>query len=219
LFRPLVLYTLRLSIALAVFAGAAILTGIVQPPSDWVTLLHLNDCELPCWIGIVPGKTTFAEAQRQIEAVYRNNSAYGFKEYGYNGFGVINVQTSQSLIIRLASDVENISPDVVQRIYLQPYYEQGEFFVQPLLGELWNNLGNPQAVSLLIGGGGTVIFVLYREERIVVATDNPARCNKVSPYQKAGYFLLQGQPRDQHHDDGFSTAPLAWQGFNKCHDF
>src|SRR5262245_6492243 len=59
---------------------SAILVGHQQPPSTWATILHLDECELPCWIGIVPGQTTLIEAQQQIEREYGNKSEYQLEE-------------------------------------------------------------------------------------------------------------------------------------------
>ncbi len=51
-----------------IFAARA--AGNAQPPPDALAQLHLTDCALPCWIGIVPGETRFDEAVRLVSAVY-----------------------------------------------------------------------------------------------------------------------------------------------------
>ena len=51
-----------------IFPFTLLLAGVIlvnyQPPSlEWVELLHLDECEPPCWIGITPGRTTVSEAK------------------------------------------------------------------------------------------------------------------------------------------------------------
>ena len=58
---------LTITFALLIFAARVI--GQAQPPPA-LQELHLTDCQLPCWSGITPGKTTFAEALQQLKAIY-----------------------------------------------------------------------------------------------------------------------------------------------------
>lgn len=45
--------------------------GRATPLPEEVAFLHLGDmCELPCWIGIMPGKTTTDEAKKILSKVY-----------------------------------------------------------------------------------------------------------------------------------------------------
>lgn len=51
--------------------GASIALGRATPLPEEVAFLHLGDiCELPCWIGITPGQTTFGEARKIIAKFY-----------------------------------------------------------------------------------------------------------------------------------------------------
>src|SRR5438067_348965 len=55
------------------FSGAifvALGIGSRQPASNILAQLHLTDCALPCWLGIMPGKTSFDEAVQHVTAVY-----------------------------------------------------------------------------------------------------------------------------------------------------
>jgi hypothetical protein len=45
----------------SIACGAAIVVGTRQPAL--ITELHLKDCVMPCWIGIIPGETTFDEGE------------------------------------------------------------------------------------------------------------------------------------------------------------
>lgn len=51
--------------------GATTLIGRASPVPEQVAALHLGDmCELPCWIGITPGKTTLQESKEILSRVY-----------------------------------------------------------------------------------------------------------------------------------------------------
>jgi NhaP-type Na+/H+ or K+/H+ antiporter len=59
-------------IALIVVLGFVRIVGKLKLPSGDIALLHLTDCTPPCWIGIVPGKTTIEEAEALLSATYRH---------------------------------------------------------------------------------------------------------------------------------------------------
>ncbi len=66
----ILLRLLTLSLAFAILIAAARGIGSRQPASDILGQLHLTDCALPCWLGIMPGKTSSDEAAQRITAVY-----------------------------------------------------------------------------------------------------------------------------------------------------
>src|SRR5690349_15426037 len=63
-------------VSVSILTVSEVASGIVAhdahlaPPSANIAFLHLTDCVLPCWIGIIPGKTTISEAQALIQHVY-----------------------------------------------------------------------------------------------------------------------------------------------------
>ncbi len=48
---------------------AARLVGSAQPPPAALDALHLNDCRLPCWVGIEVGVTAFDDAIDRVRVV------------------------------------------------------------------------------------------------------------------------------------------------------
>lgn len=68
-YRPLLRLILLLSVlfALLIFVSQAL--GSTQPPPAALAGLRLDECALPCWMGITPGRTEMADA------VHRLNSA------------------------------------------------------------------------------------------------------------------------------------------------
>ena len=59
-----------LTVVFAALIYGARWLGNVQPPKAALAQLHLTDCTLPCWLGITPGQTQFAEAVERVSAVY-----------------------------------------------------------------------------------------------------------------------------------------------------
>jgi hypothetical protein len=59
-----------LFLALAVVLGVVIVLQRKQPLPERFAILHLYDCELPCWIGIVPGVTTLDDAEKRVRSVF-----------------------------------------------------------------------------------------------------------------------------------------------------
>jgi len=74
--RTLLLALLVVWAWFAALIGGALLVGRGQPESPLIERLHLSDCALPCWIGILPGETPTGRAmQRFAETFYRPGSA------------------------------------------------------------------------------------------------------------------------------------------------
>ena len=59
---------LGLWLALMLVIGASVIIGHQQP--DISSVLQLGNCDLPCWIGIVPGRTTLQEARMRVEQTF-----------------------------------------------------------------------------------------------------------------------------------------------------
>src|SRR5579859_6424791 len=55
---------------LALLIGGALIIGRIQPSPKWMTALHVSDCQLPCWLGIIPGQTSGSETLARIDAVF-----------------------------------------------------------------------------------------------------------------------------------------------------
>ncbi len=68
--RRLSILSLVVCLVLLVLLTAAILAGRQQPISLQLKTLRLTDCELPCWIGIVPGQTSVEAARERIATVF-----------------------------------------------------------------------------------------------------------------------------------------------------
>jgi hypothetical protein len=74
--RRFVVFSL-LTIGLFVLATVTtVFAGRLQAAPLPVAMLRLSYCAIPCWIGIVPGKTTADEARTRIKAMYGNSPEF-----------------------------------------------------------------------------------------------------------------------------------------------
>ena len=92
---------------------AARLIGSAQPPPEGLAQLHLTDCQLPCWAGIVPGQTTFDEGTQRLKAVFPQ-AAVTF-EYSQIAFGMrANSSFGQ---ISLVGGYDGVIDDISLRMF------------------------------------------------------------------------------------------------------
>src|SRR5579871_2579767 len=109
-----------------IFIAAAAITGAIfigrqQPTSNRAAFLHLNDCELPCWIGIIPGKTTLTEAENRIRQTYESIPGYQLSQID-NTFTFTNLTNSDLIEISLSHRREFTGQLIVDEITLDPIY-------------------------------------------------------------------------------------------------
>src|SRR5258708_2981658 len=137
---------LTLCLTFSVFTGAAILIGRQQPLPEHLAMLHLTDCAPPCWIGIMPGVTTLADAAIRAKTTYGNSPKYAMK---------LNAETS-SLTVEINNRTDfsrvvyiNIVADLSGKISTIVFHSYGKEN-SPNIGELNSILGLPK--KLLSGG-------------------------------------------------------------------
>jgi hypothetical protein len=68
--RWLLARTLICMIFLMLVCAGALGVARALPIAARVKLLHLDDCQFPCWIGIIPQKTSMIEARARLYEVY-----------------------------------------------------------------------------------------------------------------------------------------------------
>ncbi len=119
-----------LMITFVLLIGAARALGKAQPPTEGLAQLHLTECALPCWVGIIPGPTTFDEGVQHVKAV-SPQSAITF-EYSQVAFG-LRANTSFGQISLVGGD-----DGVIRDISLRMFTLEGV-----ALGDVVNLLGVP----------------------------------------------------------------------------
>src|SRR3954447_24791552 len=81
--RKLIIFMFTLGVLLTAGVGSAVAVGHLRHSPEQVQMLHLQDCSLPCWIGIIPGKTRMNEALHLITEVYGKIPGYNISSNGH----------------------------------------------------------------------------------------------------------------------------------------
>jgi hypothetical protein len=203
-----------LGFCLAIMSGLVI--GQQQRPPAWLTLLNFDYCELPCWIGITPGKTTVQEAQQQIEQVYRTDPAYQVELHPNYEFKVSYTPTRDTLAIHLRGErVELTAAAVVQGIFLVPLLTDDSGSERPVLGDMYGAFGEASTITLTANTLDFQILLHFARQQMQIFLPAPL-CNKIPVSQEIN-ALLVGQVRPMIVP--WLSEPQAWRGFERCNRF
>src|SRR5215207_2791177 len=121
---PILWLMLALSGVFVLLILAMHLVGSLQPLPQAMTELHLDECALPCWIGITPGETSFDDAiQHLTESHPMNVFVRGpliYADYQANApIGQISLQAWNGVInlihLTPGRDANLALGDIVQR--------------------------------------------------------------------------------------------------------
>lgn len=157
--RRWLVITAILILILTVFGGFSSWMGLQQPVPTSVTLLHLNECKAPCWIGIIPGKTLWPEAETLIRQTYDPHDGFELKIATSEWHGLISSGETQSTVIRneqqLFSIIVEISYEVgsqgrkpIDAIYFAFFRDSPPFIARPIpLSALLYALEPPYTVT------------------------------------------------------------------------
>ncbi|MEO8609885.1 MAG: hypothetical protein ABI690_18475 [Chloroflexota bacterium] len=210
-------YTSRLFAASFTIIILSLLVSGLQPPSPQfktLEMLHLVDCKLPCWIGIIPGKTTISEARMLIENTYPDE-AYEITlgQNVYDGTDWLNIQNRHDdsdfyVSLNVWQKPENKTENmIIDQITLSG--------AELTLGEWYFVLGSPQVLSVTWGNHYAVPNMLYNRWNVRLTLYNPRDNFAVdSPYISAGMLDLYDpvewgktyRPAYQIKWHGFSTS-------------
>jgi hypothetical protein len=145
--RWLLRFSILLLLILALLTGVTRLLGQSQPNPALIDMLHLTECAPPCWIGIVPGKTTLTEARTRIINVF-GQSGYllTFDLISAPGLAWINVEQPADpigiLLITLTAH-DNRVVDTITFDFSSIYLRDRIY-----LADVINLLGSPSRVML-----------------------------------------------------------------------
>jgi len=210
--RLLISRVVLMILLLSTFMGLAIVVGRQRSSSHAITILHLNDCTLPCWIGIMPGKTTLAEGRANILSVFGQTNNDLLRESTYN-FTVRNRAGNPSFSIYLET-FSGADDDPVDSVILS--LEQPD--MQPSIGELFAITGAPSHVfswnefevqhSLLNN-------LFYEEAQTLIRIENTG-CNPIRLDQKVLTIRFYG-PLMISMPDTPNGFIYRWHGFKTCY--
>jgi hypothetical protein len=153
--RQLLAASVGLCLVLGLTVSAALALGRSQAVPISITRLHLNDCLPPCWIGIIPGTTTVADAKAKLLEVYFGKEHLTFKDSGFDS-GPIDRTAVENMIegedfylfVRMnISELVDGNSETVQSIALLTSAENHGEHV-PTVADILSTFGAPQGVMV-----------------------------------------------------------------------
>jgi hypothetical protein len=209
----LIKWTLTLCIVSFTLTAFALLIGRSQPLSTALQRLHLTDCELPCFIGIMPGQTTLAQAKARILTVFGNSADYAVSYSVFQGDN-LTVQIGDQLSrTNMAISFKSIRPEssssIPDKIWLAIYRGNGREYT---LRDLYPILHDPELVmstdaywtAMLYKGGKVRSYNIVR------------RCGSITLTDPIRFLWLYDRVPTPSLGD---SDPIRWKGFNRCYDF
>lgn len=149
-----------LTAILAIAISAAMLIGRAQPLPERIALLHLGDkCELPCWIGITPGTTTFQQARALVLSVFNAENGYIVIDRD-SLFDIKSTrQTQWDLEVHMVYG-QQISPKIYDSLIT---YIGLNCTADMRLGDFVNRVGVPTQAGVFYTNQGTVYQRMFRQ--------------------------------------------------------
>lgn len=194
------------------------LIGSLQPIPENVAILHLTDCEFPCWIGIIPGKTTLGEARQRVRQIYGNLPGYIISETSAGDFSVTSDiryedegPMSRGLSEIILESGDSTDQSIVEIIVLWEIIPSRN---NPDIGSLQGILGSPTYIFLR--GSGTAEFpdLAYPNLQLIVGL-NMTDCASVPMGKIVGSLTLYAH---MPPPESWPFIPRPWRGFNRCYD-
>jgi hypothetical protein len=133
----------------------AVGVGRTQPIPRQIAVLHLDECQPPCWLGILPGKTTFQEAWQSIVSKYDPERYLITEDYDSDRVIWVSIRSADYyLLIELyVSRYDEVIGVIVDEIWLH-YILTGPRNSAPTTADLVTVLGYPQKVLEYNGFSG-----------------------------------------------------------------
>jgi hypothetical protein len=144
-------------------------------------LLHVNNCELPCYLGITPGKTTWDEAKLVLKksGAYLglpNNNYYFVLDIGDPSVPPVTPDSTwytEKYEIRYTIEMK-VENDIVQLMWVRVSAETllakfQDYWSNYSLREIFLQHGSPQEiVGSASSGGGYELVLIYDEQELII---------------------------------------------------
>lgn len=189
--------------------GLALIWGGQQPVSETIGILRLDVCALPCWIGIVPGKTTRSEAKELVENIY-GDDRYSVQIMGDSYVRVLLNGTLDSLDVKFVPASYNDPESPIVGITLVPDFRTATR-IRPSVGEIVSSIGSPEDISAQINFSNYTPLMRFNRRRIYLELQTTV-CNKFSSNQQVAAIRLYDPPPNYL----WITEPSKWLGFGRC---
>ena len=222
--RWLLIRMILIVVVLVGAASAAVVIGRQQPVPPRVAMLHLTDCQLPCWIGIIPGVTPMDEARQKLLNLYGNLPAYKIEFDNQNeSYYISDVASGRKLF---GVNFEDTWADgTVGQIAMLLQYDQDEQTLEwkpsimtPSVGELATALGQPTNMSEWPLEGDSPPAVQYENYQVALLPNpNVSRSNSIILEISTSADSLYIES-DRSWQASQQYIPHVWAGFRKYED-
>ncbi len=199
----------------------AIVIGRQHQLSEKLTDLHLNECKLPCWIGIIPGKTTIAEASKYILDTYGSNSSNYAVEFTHDPvwrFMITNKTDGLRIRVSLNELAGQPANAMVNEIYIIFDKNSGYDIVY---GDLYSVVGYPTDVILSAPDDAPYPVIRYNDQQVHVSLDvitQKNMCAQLSPERRVDFITIYNH-LPQFGDYAWVSKSVPWKGFMSCYYF
>jgi hypothetical protein len=197
--------------SLGMLIVAARFVGGQTHSSSWIKVLHLTDCELPCWIGIVPGETKVEEAETRLKLTY--SEGYKFRQT-LKGFEITGLDDVYLFDVEFTYWEGNLPNQRGFREIKLLLSERNGLSVTELISMLGSM---PQRVEPSASTfSDNYLYLYYSRFYPIVVAIRETHCDIPS-----GSKIFANQPISEIHI--FSKLPelpshtLTWRGFNVCY--
>jgi hypothetical protein len=146
----------------------SLLPILQRPLSPQLDIYHLQACELPCWVGIVPGETTLGEVQTLLERAYpfsEYEHALSYSTYGDTNWYQMTRRDDGSYLWVSFNEWESAAVQTSDTIISHMKIITGPIH-RLLLGDWYNVLGEPQALSVTWGNRWAAPNALYYRQGV-----------------------------------------------------
>jgi hypothetical protein len=206
--RWLILRILSVYVMLAALCCIAIVMGRLQPIPRRLAILHLNDCQLPCWMGIIPGQTRFNEAKERVMQGFKNALATDGQHDRAMWSSINDPDAVQIYIYAMRPQPDDHDP-VIQHISVMLWDTGGDNIK---VGDLINVIGYPTSTASVDHRGVQNSYLVFENMsfHLTVSTNEIVSCNpitKVSEIRTIGVNSAGIPERFRQ----------PWHGFRSCY--
>ena len=178
-------------------------------------MLHLTDCELPCWIGIVPGKTTVREARTLVEKTY---SGFIVREENGDVSQLTITDTTNSFRIGIKFNSWTEIQESNTNIQVIELWTDNSLAGGINYGYFHSLYGQPEYVVLPAQRNNAIPGMIYGNYRVRVgypeySLDLVSKCPSINMGQSIGGLKIWNTM--PLVDNGY--IPFAWNGFSACY--
>ena len=195
-----------------ILIGVFLFIGRQQQPPARLAILHLTDCHLPCWIGIVPGRTSLSSALYAINSTYK---AYTVDhDPPDSGSVMVNIGSNDHSLLSIILSIDDVTPtQTVEQVLLVNTSALG----QVTFGDIVSLLGVPNQLEPSPTKSNINPSILYLDNEVRVGFG-------VTP----GFISICGEISMDEEISGIGIGNLpplrqpfspkqSWRGFGVCY--